>query len=201
MGPSASPATSDSTPARRRDTSLHRHQHGFAAREKFAGDAGKPSPRRSTGAGPEPARGIPRERGTDGAEDHAGLHMPFQRLLSRRRAMSWLSACEEERTERVGLAPASPLTAAWPGTRQNSGAMARDILLTNKPIEGVATSIAAFVGITPGGPADTPVRVRNWAQFAKLYGDPEEPGHEPYADDPFLAHAVRGFFDNGGTCC
>jgi phage tail sheath protein FI len=79
--------------------------------------------------------------------------------------------------------------------------MARDIPSSNKPIEGVATSIAAFVGIAPGGPSNTPVRVRSWAQFATLYGDPDQPGHEPYADDAFLAHAVRGFFDNGGTCC
>jgi uncharacterized protein len=71
----------------------------------------------------------------------------------------------------------------------------------SKPIEGVGTSIAAFVGLAPGGPVDTPLRVSRWAQFAKIYGDPNERDNGPFMEGAFLAHAVRGFFENGGTSC
>ena len=53
--------------------------------------------------------------------------------------------------------------------------------------------IAGFVGITARGPLHTPVKVRSWDQFARLFG-----GHLPQA---FLAYAVEGFFANGGRAC
>jgi uncharacterized protein len=65
----------------------------------------------------------------------------------------------------------------------------------------VGTSIAAFVGLAPGGPPDTPLRVSRWGEFAKIYGDPNKPDNGPYMEGAFLAHAVRGFFENGGTRC
>jgi uncharacterized protein len=70
-----------------------------------------------------------------------------------------------------------------------------------KPIEGVGTSIAAFVGLAPGGPVNVPVRVSQWGKFAKVYGDPNKLDNGPFMEGAFLAHAVRGFFDNGGSCC
>ena len=71
----------------------------------------------------------------------------------------------------------------------------------SKPIEGVGTSIAAFVGLAPGGPVNTPLRVSRWGEFAKIYGDQNEPDNGPFMEGAFLAHAVRGFFENGGTSC
>ena len=70
-----------------------------------------------------------------------------------------------------------------------------------KPIEGVGTSVAGFVGLAPGGPINTPFRVSRWGQFAKVFGDPNEPDNGPFMEGAFLAHAVRGFFENGGTRC
>jgi phage tail sheath protein FI len=70
-----------------------------------------------------------------------------------------------------------------------------------RPIEGVGTSVAAFVGPAPGGPLNSPVRVSRWGQFARVYGDPNEPKNGPFMPGAFLAHTVRGFFDNGGSVC
>jgi phage tail sheath protein FI len=71
------------------------------------------------------------------------------------------------------------------------------------PIEGVGTSIAAFVGFTEkyvpseGDPKDPqgvrPQFVTNWPQYQRIYGG--------YADGAMLPYAVKGYFDNGGTMC
>ena len=36
------------------------------------------------------------------------------------------------------------------------GVYVEEVPSANKPIEGVSTSIAAFVGLAPGGPVNTP---------------------------------------------
>ena len=81
------------------------------------------------------------------------------------------------------------------------GVYVEEVPSANKPIEGVSTSIAAFVGLAPGGPVNTPMRISNWTQFAKIYGDPNEPDNGPFMDGAYLAHSVYGFFQNGGTTC
>ncbi len=78
------------------------------------------------------------------------------------------------------------------------GVYVEEIPAQSKPIEGVATSIAAFVGLAPGGPLNKPMRISNWTQFAKLYGDPAKPDNGPFMDGAYLAHSVYGFFQNGG---
>ena len=55
------------------------------------------------------------------------------------------------------------------------GVYVEEVPSTSKPIEGVGTSIAAFVGLAPGGPVNTPMRISNWTQFTKIYGDPNSP--------------------------
>lgn len=72
------------------------------------------------------------------------------------------------------------------------------------PIAGVSTSIAAFVGPAKAGPINTPVFMTNWTQFINTFGVLGPDGQfDPYMTNPdrFAAHAVRGFFDNGGTMC
>jgi phage tail sheath protein FI len=81
------------------------------------------------------------------------------------------------------------------------GVYVEEVPSTSKPIEGVGTSIAAFVGLAPGGPVNTPMRISNWTQFAKIFGDPNEPDNGPFMDGAYLAHAVYGFFQNGGGLC
>src|SRR5688500_4039302 len=81
------------------------------------------------------------------------------------------------------------------------GVYVEEVPSTSKPIEGVGTSIAAFVGLAPGGPVNTPMRISNWTQFAKLFGDPNEPDNGPFMEGAYLAHSGYGFFQNGGGLC
>jgi phage tail sheath protein FI len=81
------------------------------------------------------------------------------------------------------------------------GVYVEEVPSANKPIEGVSTSIAAFVGLAPGGPVNTPMRISNWSQFVKIYSDPNEPDNGPFMEGSYLAHSVYGFFMNGGSLC
>jgi len=60
----------------------------------------------------------------------------------------------------------------------------------SRPIEGVGTAIAAFVGLAAAGPFNTPTLVSNWTQFVTTFGD--------FVEGSYLAHAVYGYFMNGG---
>jgi uncharacterized protein len=86
-------------------------------------------------------------------------------------------------------------------TYLSPGVYLEEIPSSSKPIEGVGTSVAAFVGLAPGGPLNSPVGVSRWGQFARVYGDQNRPDNGPFMEGAFLAHAVRGFFENGGTRC
>src|ERR687894_733302 len=81
------------------------------------------------------------------------------------------------------------------------GVYVEEVPSASKPIEGVSTSVAAFVGLTPGGPVNTPMRISNWTQFAKIFGDPNNPDNGPFMEGAYLAHSVYGFFQNGGSLC
>jgi len=81
------------------------------------------------------------------------------------------------------------------------GVYVEEVPAAQKPLEGVSTSVAAFVGLAPGGPVNTPMRIANWSQFASIFGDPANPAAGPFMKDAYLAHSVYGFFMNGGTLC
>ena len=81
------------------------------------------------------------------------------------------------------------------------GVYVEEMPSASKPIEGVGTSTAAFVGLAPGGPVNTPMRISNWSQFARIFGDPQNPANGPFIEGAYLAHAVYGFFLNGGSLC
>jgi phage tail sheath protein FI len=81
------------------------------------------------------------------------------------------------------------------------GVYVEEVPSLSKPIEGVSTSVAAFVGLAPFGPVNTPVRLSNWAQFARTFGNPANRKAGPFMKGSYLAHAVYGFFHNGGSLC
>src|SRR3954464_10092160 len=81
------------------------------------------------------------------------------------------------------------------------GVYVEEVPSASKPIEGVSTSIAAFVGLAPGGPVNTPMRISNWTQFAKIFGDTNNPDNGPFMEGAYMAHSVYGFFQNGGSNC
>lgn len=59
-----------------------------------------------------------------------------------------------------------------------------------RPIEGVATATAAFLGETQRGPL-RPRLVTSFKEYLRCFGG-------PFGDDRYLPDALKGFFDNGG---
>lgn len=76
-----------------------------------------------------------------------------------------------------------------------------ELPLAERRIDPLECSVAGFVGLAPGGPLDRPVRVDSFEAFAAQYGTPEQPQAGPFLLGAKLAHAVRGFFRNGGRAC
>jgi phage tail sheath protein FI len=81
------------------------------------------------------------------------------------------------------------------------GVYVEEVSSGNKPLEGVSTSVAAFVGLAPGGPVNVPMQISNWSQFSRIYCDPSTPDNGPFMEGAYLAHSVYGFFMNGGNLC
>jgi uncharacterized protein len=103
-------------------------------------------------------------------------------------------------------------TYSWPGV------YVEEVPSAVKPIAGVGTSTAAFIGVSAditgawdpaakagmpaqvaGGPytqaaAITPQPLNGWTDFTQKFGDIQ-------TGNQYLAHAVYGFFNNGGTRC
>ena len=46
------------------------------------------------------------------------------------------------------------------------GVYVEEVESGSRPIEGVGTAVAAFVGLAETGPFNTPTLVSNWTQFA-----------------------------------
>src|SRR5437762_10976975 len=103
-------------------------------------------------------------------------------------------------------------TYSWPGV------YVEEVPSAVKPIAGVGTSTAAFIGLStdisgawdkdssegmPTSPtgqvytqadALTPQAVNSWTEFTQKFGDIQ-------TGNQHLAQAVYGFFNNGGTRC
>jgi uncharacterized protein len=63
-----------------------------------------------------------------------------------------------------------------------------------KPIEAVGTNTVGFLGESSKGPQNEAVLCTNWSQFVKTFGDFKDCSEH-------LAHAIYGFFNNGGSRC
>jgi phage tail sheath protein FI len=72
------------------------------------------------------------------------------------------------------------------------GVYVEEIEIGAKPIEGVSTSTAGFLGPTERGPEDQRL-ITGFEQFKRLYGG--------YLAGSFFAYGVEGFFINGGQRC
>ncbi len=70
------------------------------------------------------------------------------------------------------------------------GVYMEEVSSGSKPIEAAGTAVAAFVGFAEKGPPNEPTLVTNWTQFTQTFGG--------FIPDSYLAHAVYGYFANGG---
>jgi uncharacterized protein len=73
------------------------------------------------------------------------------------------------------------------------GVYVEEVQAGSRPIEGVGTAVAAFVGLAERGPFNAPTLVSNWSQFTGTFGE--------FVAGSYLAHAVYGYFMNGGGNC
>lgn len=73
----------------------------------------------------------------------------------------------------------------------------------NRPIEGVSTSIAGFIGFTEdvrgGAELFKPMLITNWTQYLEYFGKPASDGFTDF--NAYLPFAVSGWFINGGGRC
>ncbi|MUN61962.1 phage tail sheath family protein [Kocuria sediminis] len=78
-------------------------------------------------------------------------------------------------------------------TYLSPGVYVQEVEAGTRPIEGVGTAVAAFVGLAAKGPVNEPTLVSNWTQFSETFGD--------FVPGSYLAHSVYGYFLNGGGNC
>jgi len=78
-------------------------------------------------------------------------------------------------------------------TYLSPGVYVEEVDAGSRPIEGVGTAVAAFVGLAAQGPFNSPTLIANWAQFTQVFGE--------FVEGSYLAHAVYGYFSNGGGVC
>ncbi|MEJ1930105.1 phage tail sheath C-terminal domain-containing protein [Nostoc sp. NIES-2111] len=73
----------------------------------------------------------------------------------------------------------------------------------SRPIEGVSTAIAGFVGFTEdirdGAELFKPMLVTNWTQYLNYFARPNSDGFTDF--NAYLPFAVYGYFMNGGGRC
>jgi uncharacterized protein len=73
------------------------------------------------------------------------------------------------------------------------GVYLQEVDAGTRPIEGVGTAVAAFVGLAAKGPANEATLVSNWTKFTETFGG--------FLTGSYLAHSVYGYFLNGGGNC
>ena len=76
---------------------------------------------------------------------------------------------------------------------QSPGVYVEEVPSGARPLEGVGTAIAAFVGLAEDGPFNTPTLVSNWSQFVGSFGG--------FVTGSYLAQSVYAYFMNGGGNC
>jgi phage tail sheath protein FI len=81
------------------------------------------------------------------------------------------------------------------------GVYVEEVSFRSKSIEGVSTSVAGFIGPTRYGPTEGPPELlTSFADFSRIYGGIDDlnfVGKDSQIN--YMAHAVRAFFDNGGS--
>jgi hypothetical protein len=80
------------------------------------------------------------------------------------------------------------------------GVYVEEVEIGAKPIEGVSTSTAGFLGYAERGPLNKPTLVTSFAEFEMIFGGflPALKGSDDLNKIRWLAYAVSGFFENGG---
>ena len=78
-------------------------------------------------------------------------------------------------------------------TYQSPGVYVEEVAAGARPLAGVGTAVAAFVGLAESGPFNQPTLISNWTQFSNVFGG--------FVAGSYLAQSVYGYFMNGGGNC
>jgi phage tail sheath protein FI len=80
------------------------------------------------------------------------------------------------------------------------GVYIEEVEIGAKPIEGVSTSTAGFLGYAERGPLNKPTLVTSFSEFQMIFGGflPATKSGTDLGKIRWLAYAVSGFFENGG---
>lgn len=76
---------------------------------------------------------------------------------------------------------------------QSPGVYVKEIPSGSKPIEGVGTAIAAFIGLTEKGPSGEATLVPNWGEYTRTFGG--------FVSGYTTPLAIYSYFENGGGRC
>ncbi len=83
------------------------------------------------------------------------------------------------------------------------GVYVEEVSFRAKSIEGVSTSVTGFVGPTRYGPIEgEPELLTSFTDFERIFGGIDRLQFEDQSGDErenYMAHAVRAYFDNGGS--
>ena len=78
-------------------------------------------------------------------------------------------------------------------TYLSPGVYVEEVQSGSRPIEGVGTAVAAFVGFAEKGPTNQATLVSNWTSFTDTFGG--------FVPGTYLARSVYGYLNNGGGNC
>src|SRR4051812_31372461 len=78
-------------------------------------------------------------------------------------------------------------------TYLSPGVYVEEVDSGSRPIEGVGTAVAAFVGLAEDGPFNEPTLVPNWTEYVRNFGG--------FVEGSYLAQSVYAYFQNGGGNC
>ena len=78
-------------------------------------------------------------------------------------------------------------------TYLSPGVYVEEVDSGSRPIEGVGTAVAAFVGLAEDGPFNAPTLVPNWTEYVRNFGG--------FVEGSYLAQSVYAYFQNGGGNC
>src|SRR5258706_9777380 len=73
---------------------------------------------------------------------------------------------------------------------QSPGVYVKELPGGSKPIEGVGTAIAAFIGMTEKGPTGVATMISNWGDYSRAFGG--------FVSGYATPLAIYGYFHNGG---
>src|SRR5690349_21576759 len=76
-------------------------------------------------------------------------------------------------------------------TYETPGLYAERLDGARRPLPAARLDVTGFVGLAERGPLDLPVPVESFRQFEARFGG--------FIGGGFLAYALKGFFDNGGS--